>query len=184
MPPASDRAARHRLVCDALGDEVRHAVRAAGPDAFDGTASIQHRAAAALYLLLLDHPVDRQGRCRSCRRPGAMITFRSRRCRILVMASYWLLCQSGGARPRSLLAPDLAGDTTSGAPAGSRAEPAQTPAGRRSSLPPPCAPGGQPDPNHRHESSRPGPVRSARRCDGEYPHWPRPVGALADVPGR
>ncbi|MGH3976311.1 MAG: hypothetical protein ACRDS9_23760, partial [Pseudonocardiaceae bacterium] len=77
----------HRLVCDAL----RQAVAAGPGDDASGIDSIRYRAAAVLYTLLLDHPLDRRGRCRSCRRSGAMIGPRRRPCRIYLRASYWLL---------------------------------------------------------------------------------------------
>jgi hypothetical protein len=51
------------------------------------------RVSAVLYLLLLDHPIDRRGRCRSCRRPGARIALRRRSCLIHLRANYWLLRQ-------------------------------------------------------------------------------------------
>ena len=78
----------HRLLCDALRETVH-----AGPDAVDWPGSIRYRASAVLYMLLLDHPIDRRGRCRSCRRSGAMIGLRRRPCRIHARASYWLLRQ-------------------------------------------------------------------------------------------
>ncbi|MGH3767918.1 MAG: hypothetical protein ACRDS0_20240 [Pseudonocardiaceae bacterium] len=88
----------HQLVCDALRQAV-----AAGPGAASGIDSIRYRAAAVLYTLLLDHPLDRRGRCRSCRRSGAMIGPRRRPCRIHLRASYWLLCQPDAAAvPRHL----------------------------------------------------------------------------------
>ena len=78
----------YRLVCHALRQALQ-----AGPNAASGIDSIRYRAAAALYTLLLDHPLDRRGRCRSCRRCGAMIGPRRRPCRIHLRASYWLLRQ-------------------------------------------------------------------------------------------
>jgi hypothetical protein len=78
----------HRLLCDALRETLH-----AGPGAVEGPASIRYRASAVLYLLLLDHPIDRRGRCRSCRRSGTMIGLRRRPCRVLARASYWLLHQ-------------------------------------------------------------------------------------------
>ncbi len=58
-----------------------------------GSDSIQYRAAAVLYALLLDHPLDQRSRCRPCRRSGAMIGPRRRPCRIHLRARYWLLLQ-------------------------------------------------------------------------------------------
>lgn len=79
-------ATSHRLVCDALRQALQ-----AGPAG--GPGSIRYRACAVLYSLLLDHPLDQRGRCRSCRRSGAMIGLRRRPCRIHLRASYWLLRQ-------------------------------------------------------------------------------------------
>lgn len=78
----------HRLLCDALRETVH-----AGPGALDSPGSIRYWASAVLYMLLLDHPVDQRGRCRSCRRSGAMIGLRRRSCRVHAKASYWLLRQ-------------------------------------------------------------------------------------------
>ncbi|HET9257201.1 MAG TPA: hypothetical protein VFO16_18655 [Pseudonocardiaceae bacterium] len=47
-----------------------------------------YSAGAALDALLAAHPVDRHGRCRSCRRRG--VTRRRPVCLILVQAQYWL----------------------------------------------------------------------------------------------
>lgn len=78
----------YRLVCDALRETVH-----AGPGATKGGGSIRYRASAVLYLLLLDHPIDRRGRCRSCRGPSGMIGLRRRPCRIHLRASDYLLRQ-------------------------------------------------------------------------------------------
>jgi len=48
------------------------------------------RVSGALYALLLTHPVDQQGRCRLCRRPGAVLGLPRRRCGVHREASYWL----------------------------------------------------------------------------------------------
>jgi hypothetical protein len=74
----------HRLVREALRETVR-----AGPGAGERVGSIRYRASAVLYLLLLDHPIDERGRCRSC--PDVTIGLRSRPCHIHVRASDWLL---------------------------------------------------------------------------------------------
>jgi len=60
------------------------------PAAGAGIGSIQFRACAVLYLLLCDHPVDRRGRCRSCRRSGSVLGKRHRKCRIHTKPSFWL----------------------------------------------------------------------------------------------
>ncbi|MGH3697520.1 MAG: hypothetical protein ACRDRX_26665 [Pseudonocardiaceae bacterium] len=82
----------HQLVCGLLRGVLRQATQA-GPGAADGVDSILCQVSAVLYLLLLDHPIDRRGRCRSCRRPGSIIGLRRRPCRIHLRASYWLLRQ-------------------------------------------------------------------------------------------
>ena len=68
-----------------------------------GFGSVAYVAAAALYALLLEHAVDRRGCCCSCRRPGALVGRRRRRCRIYLVAQQWL----GRSRPRQLV-PSLA----------------------------------------------------------------------------
>ncbi|MGH3936766.1 MAG: hypothetical protein ACRDS1_17590 [Pseudonocardiaceae bacterium] len=92
----------YRRVCDALRQAV-----AAGPHAASGIEEIRYRAAAVLYTLLLDHPLDWRGHCRSCRRSGAMIGPRRRPCRIHLRASYWLLCQPDAATAARHLADAL-----------------------------------------------------------------------------
>ncbi|MGH3888482.1 MAG: hypothetical protein ACRDSZ_18295 [Pseudonocardiaceae bacterium] len=95
----------HRLACDVLRGVLRRVGRA-GPGVVEGVDSILYRVSAVLLMLLLDHPIDRRGRCRSCRRPGAMIGLRRRPCRIHLRASYWLLRQPDQA----MLLPQLADD--------------------------------------------------------------------------
>lgn len=96
----------HRLISEALGDELRQAVQA-GPSVADQADSIRYRVSAVLYLLLREHSIDRRGRCRSCRRPGAMMTIRRQPCRILIKARYWLLRPPEEAQLLSLLAAEL-----------------------------------------------------------------------------
>ena len=79
----------HRLMSEALCRDLRDAVES-GSLGGGGTGSIRCRACVVLYLLLCDHPVDRRGRCRWCRRPGAVLGQRHRPCRIHVKASFWL----------------------------------------------------------------------------------------------
>ncbi len=63
----------------------------AGPGAAGGIGSIECQVVATLYVLLVrDHPIDRWGRCRSCRRPGAVLGPRWRRCRVYSQAIVWL----------------------------------------------------------------------------------------------
>jgi hypothetical protein len=77
--------------------EALHSVLVAAVEAWPGAAggidSIQSRACAALYVLLMAHSVDRRGRCRSCRRPGAVLGLRHRRCRVHGEARFCLLQQ-------------------------------------------------------------------------------------------
>lgn len=97
----------HRLMCDALRETLRQAVQA-GPNAAEGISSIGCRAAAVLYSLLLDHPIDRRGRCRSCRsrrHEDALLGIRG--CRIHLTAGYWLLFQPDKAILLSHLACEL-----------------------------------------------------------------------------
>jgi hypothetical protein len=101
---------RHRLICDTL-----RASLLAGPGTVERPGLTRYWASAVLYLLLLDHPIDRRGRCRSCRRSGDIIGLRRRPCRIHLQASYWLLHQPSEA----LLLSQLAGELGAGiAPAG------------------------------------------------------------------
>jgi hypothetical protein len=81
----------HRLMCEALRGVLVAAV-GSGSGAGGGIGSIQCRACAVLYLLLRDHQIDRRGRCRSCRRRGAIVERRRRVCLVFVEANYWL-CQ-------------------------------------------------------------------------------------------
>ena len=69
------------MLCDVL----RVAVESA-----DGVGSVPCRASAALYFLLMDHSVDPQGRCRSCRCSGAAFGLRRRLCRVRIKAEFWL----------------------------------------------------------------------------------------------
>lgn len=81
---------------DSLREALRGVLVAAvesGPGAGGGIDSIQFRACAALYALLMAHPVDRWGRCRSCRRSGAVLGLRRHRCRVHGAARFWLLQQ-------------------------------------------------------------------------------------------
>jgi len=62
----------HRLMRNALRGFLLQAMRAR-PGAVEGISSIGCQASAVLYTLLLDHPIDRRGRCPSCRGFGAVI---------------------------------------------------------------------------------------------------------------
>lgn len=56
----------------------------------DGSESAQWRACAMVYSLLRDHAIDRRGRCRLCRRPGALFGRRRRRCQVHIAANFYL----------------------------------------------------------------------------------------------
>lgn len=79
----------YALLCQRLRGLLVNAVRA-GPRAAGGVGSVPCRASATLYMLLVGHPVDRRGRCRSCWGPGAVLGLRRRFCRVRIAADYWL----------------------------------------------------------------------------------------------
>jgi hypothetical protein len=135
--------------CHALRETV-----SAGPSPSDGISSIRYRASAVLCLLL-EHPIDRRGRCRCCPGIGGLIGLRRRVCRILLTASDWLLLHPGAARlsqratrlgagrasqPGAASAPDRSSvtvsarcdpddtDVVSTLPRDARCDPSQTPA--------------------------------------------------------
>jgi hypothetical protein len=115
---------RHRLICDTL-----RASLLAGPGILERSGSTRYWASAVLYLLLLDHPIDRRGRCRSCRRSGEVIGLRRRPCRIHLQASYWLLHQPGEELLLSQLANELgAGIASAGTDVPSQITDEMTPA--------------------------------------------------------
>lgn len=78
----------HDLMCQSLRKVLVDGVQA-GRGAAGGIGSVRCRVSAALYALLMAHPVDREGRCRSCRGPGAVFG-RRHRCWVHIEASYWL----------------------------------------------------------------------------------------------
>lgn len=88
MSPSTPQTSHDRLLEALRG--VLLAMVQPGPGAQEGIDSILHRAGATLYSLLVDHPVDRWGRCRSCRRPGAVLGLRRRPCRVRGKAEMWL----------------------------------------------------------------------------------------------
>lgn len=69
---------------------VLGAVVESGPGAEHGMGSVSWRPCAALYSLVEGHPVDRRGRCRACRRPGALLGRVRRRCQVRVWSCFWL----------------------------------------------------------------------------------------------
>ena len=75
----------YQLLCESL---ERVLVGVTGSGAAVGLVEV--RSVAALYELLRDHPVDRRGRCRSCRRPGGIVGLRRRRCRVYRAAHFYL----------------------------------------------------------------------------------------------
>ena len=79
----------YELACEVLAGVLRSAVREGGVDRC-AAGSVPCRAAAALFVLLAGHPVNRRGRCRSCRRPGAVFGWRRRRCQVHNEARAWL----------------------------------------------------------------------------------------------
>ncbi len=85
----TDYRVSHQLICELLRGVLRDAVQA-GPGAAGGIGSVECQAVTTLYLLLMDHPIDRRGRCRSCRRPGAVFGLRWRRCRVHGKATLFL----------------------------------------------------------------------------------------------
>jgi hypothetical protein len=56
----------------------------------DGIDSVQWRACAVVHQLLSEHPIDRRGRCRSCRRRGDVVGRRRRRCQVHIAAHFYL----------------------------------------------------------------------------------------------
>lgn len=79
----------HDLLCQVLRKVLVDVVQA-GRGAAGGIGSVECQAVATLYMLLMDHPIDRRGRCRSCRRPGAVFGSRWRRCQVYGKANVWL----------------------------------------------------------------------------------------------
>lgn len=132
------------LMCRVLRQVLRDAAQA-GPGAAGGIGIVECRAVAALYLLLVDHPVDQRGRCRSCRRLGAVFGSRWRCCRVYVKVALWL------RQPDEVLRRLLAHELGLAAPT-PPTDPSQTPA-----VPPaPLPPAGQPDPDHGGAGDDPG----------------------------
>lgn len=53
--------------------------------------TIAFQASATLYSLLLDHPINEKGRCRSCPRSTTGFGRRQRRCRVHLLAGFHML---------------------------------------------------------------------------------------------
>ncbi len=74
-----------------LREALRGAVLTAVESGSDGgIGSVPCRATAALHALLGDHPIDRRGRCRSCRSRRLWLVRVRRVCRVLVTARFYL----------------------------------------------------------------------------------------------
>ena len=82
----------HQTSYELLREALRTALAAAVESGCDGggIGSTPCRTIAALYALLGDHQVDRRGRCRCCRGLRALPGRRSRICRVLVAARFYL----------------------------------------------------------------------------------------------
>ncbi len=78
----------HQISYDLLREALRGDLLVAIDS--DGLGSAQGRASAALYTLLNDHPIDRRGRCRCCRRRGAVFGRSRRNCRVYLVARFYL----------------------------------------------------------------------------------------------
>jgi hypothetical protein len=77
----------HGLLCEMLrGFLVSEVQSSCGPG---GCGRVGGGAGAALYSLLAAHPVDRRGRCRSCRSAG-WLGRRRQVCLVFVKAHFWL----------------------------------------------------------------------------------------------
>ncbi|MGH3935298.1 MAG: hypothetical protein ACRDS1_10045 [Pseudonocardiaceae bacterium] len=77
----------HDLMCEVLRGALLTVFESG---AAGGIGSVPCRAGAALYALLMDHPIDRRGRCRACCRPRAVLGWRRRRCRVHIVAHLYL----------------------------------------------------------------------------------------------
>jgi hypothetical protein len=83
----------HQAVYDVMYTALRRVLREgmqAGPGAKEEIDSLPCRVSGALYALLMAHPIDRHGRCRSCRRPGSVLGRRRQDCVVCFEVSYWL----------------------------------------------------------------------------------------------
>ncbi|MGH3933331.1 MAG: hypothetical protein ACRDTF_25520 [Pseudonocardiaceae bacterium] len=183
----------YALGCEQLRRILRP-VLASGREGDGGVLGVEQRACAGLFALLLDHPVDRRGRCRSCRRPGAVFGRRWRRCGVHRTAGHWLQEPHVGVLLRTLAheldapvpPPPISADPDTDAlpriaadPTGPRGTHHQSPV----ISPPPSPPSGDapraewPDPDH--GGARPTPHRPRPRRD---PPDDQPSGAERPVP--
>lgn len=82
-----------QAIYDALYTTLRRVLRTgvhAGAGTEEGLDSFLCRVVGALYALLMDHPIDPNGRCRSCRRPGSVLGRHRQDCGVYEEVSYWL----------------------------------------------------------------------------------------------
>lgn len=172
----------HALVCAALRDVVAGAVSA-------GTGGValrrvEHRACAALYSLLVAHPVDRYGRCRACRRSG--LVRRRAVCRVYSVSHYWLTQPADllGRHVSRELAPAPPADVEATVelptlgPGAFAAQPGESQTCETPAAPPlpPMPRAGRPEPQHGGRGARPEPRRVHR--------GPDPTGADVVARGR
>ena len=83
----------HQAIYDVMYTALRQVLREgvqARPGAAEGLDSLFCRVSGALYALLMAHPIDRHGRCRSCRRPGSVLGRRRQDCVVYFEVSCWL----------------------------------------------------------------------------------------------
>lgn len=80
--------ASYQRLRDVLHNAVTHAAHTSS-DARDGVGSLGWRMVGALDSLLAAHPVDRRGRCQSCRR-SRFWKRHQRVCMVFQQAHYWL----------------------------------------------------------------------------------------------
>jgi len=82
----------HAVMCAQLQQVLGDAVES-GTDTAGRIGSVACRATAGLYALLINHPIDRRGRCRLCWDRGCW--GRRRVCLVFRKAHYWLHQPSG-----------------------------------------------------------------------------------------
>lgn len=102
MPHPTTYQASHSLLQAVLRDALLDMVGSA--HGLQGIGRVGLGACAGLYSLLAAHPVDRQGRCRSCRSPG-WLGHRRQVCMVFQKAHYWL--RQPGHRLQAHLASEL-----------------------------------------------------------------------------
>lgn len=142
----------HELMCAALRTALRSIVDPGRDDPRESD-SMGDRAITTLYMIMMSHPVDRRGRCRSCRRPGALLGRRWRRCRVYGEANVWL------HQPTEFLRSQLARELRLDDPLATCAPLSKL----RPSSPPPSSPADSPEvPVHGRAGERPPPA----------PPWP------------